>query len=124
MKAAGWIAAGSLAAALGAVAVAGRGAAPEILLGMLAPLVATSVSWVLTERTYTRAPAALTALTTSGFAAKMVFFGAYVAAVIKGVEVKAVPFVVSFTSFFVGLYAVEALLMRNLFSREISRRSL
>ena len=124
MRAAGWMAAASVGSGLAAIGIAGMRSGAEILLGMAAPLAAAGVSWVLIERTWKRDPARLTGVMLTALAAKMVFFGAYVAAVIKGVEVKAVPFVVSFTSFFVGLYAVEALLMRNLFSREISRRSL
>lgn len=88
----------------------------DVVLGMIAPLAATSVSWVLTERTYKRNPERLTALMMSGFAAKMVFFGAYVAVMLKVLRLQPVPFVASFTGYFIALYLVEALLMRRLFA--------
>jgi len=108
--------AGSLGSSLAAVAVSGRATGLEVLLGMLAPLAAVSVSWVLTERTFARDPAGLMPLMMSAFAAKVVFFGGYVAFMLKVVGLRPVPFVVSFTSYFIALYFIEALLMRRLFA--------
>ena len=62
------MAAASLASAALAVAAAGRANAAEVLLGMIAPLLAACVSWVLTERTYRRDPPALTGVMTAAFA--------------------------------------------------------
>ena len=46
----------------------------------------------------------------AAFAAKMVFFGAYVAVMLQGrLRVRPVPFVASFTAYFIALYLVEAL---------------
>jgi len=115
MKAAGWIAAASVVSVAVATAIAGWRHGAEILLGMLAPLVAVGVSWVLTERTWKQDPQRLTGLMMSAFVAKMVFFGAYVAVMLKVVGLRPVPFVASFTSYFIGLYVTEALLMRRLF---------
>lgn len=117
MKAAGWMAAVAVGSALAIAAIAGRGRAVDVLLGMAAPLVATTVSWVMTERIYTRDPGRLTAMMIAGFAAKMVLFGAYVAAVIVALGRDPTPFVVSFTGYFIGLYLIEALLMRRLFAK-------
>jgi hypothetical protein len=116
MKAAAWMAVASLAAAAVTIAIAGRRNAAEVLLGMIAPLVAACLSWVLTERTYRRDPPALTGLMTAGFAAKMLFFGVYVALMVKVVGLQPMPFVVSFTGYFIALYLTEALLMRRLFA--------
>jgi hypothetical protein len=116
MKAVAWMGAASAAFALLAVAIAGRPSAIEVLLGMLAPLVAVSVSWVLTERTYKRDPQRLSGLMLNAFGAKMVFFGGYVAVMLTLVGVRPVPFVVSFTGYFIALYLTEALLMRRLFA--------
>lgn len=115
MRAAGWMAAASVAGAAAATVIVGRQYGREILLGMLAPLAAAGVSWVLTERTWKQDPRRLTGLMMSAFAAKMVFFGAYVAVMLKVVRVVPVPFVASFTGYFIALYATEALLMRRLF---------
>ena len=108
--------AASLAAAAAAIAVAGRETGADVLLGMLAPLSAAGVSWVLTERTYKRDPQQLTGVMIGAFGVKMLFFGAYVALMIKVVGVHPVPFVASFTGFFIALYLTEALLMRRLFA--------
>jgi len=108
--------AASLVAALAAVAVTGRETGADVLLGMLAPLGAAGVSWVLIERTYKRDPQRLTALMIGAFAVKMLFFGAYVAVMLHVVGVHLVPFIVSFTGYFVALYLTEALLMRRLFA--------
>jgi hypothetical protein len=107
---------GSLASAVLIVIAAGPETGTEVVLGMLAPLVAAGVSWVLTERTYARSPERLTGLMISGFAAKMVFFGGYVAVMLKVVGLRPVPFIASFTGYFIALYLFEALLMRRLFA--------
>jgi hypothetical protein len=115
MKAAAWMAAASLVSAALAIAVVGRHMGAEVLLGMLAPLGAAGVSWVLTERTFKRHPERLTRLMIGAFGAKMLFFGVYVAVMVKVVGLRPAPFVVSFTSYFIALYSTEALLMRRLF---------
>jgi hypothetical protein len=117
MKAASWMAAAAVGSAVVAVAIAGRQTAADVLLGMLAPLAAATVSWVLTERAYKREPARVTGLLIGAFGAKMLFFGAYVAVMLKVVGLHPTPFVVSFTSYFIALYLVEALLMRSLFAK-------
>jgi len=116
MKPVAWTGTVSLASALLAIAIAGRRSATEVLLGMLAPLAAASVSWVLTERTFRRDPQRLSGLMIYAFGAKMLFFGAYVAVMLNVVAVRPVPFVVSFTGYFIALYLTEALLMRRLFA--------
>ena len=110
------MAAASLVSAALAVAVVGRHMGAEVLLGMLAPLAAAGASWMLTERTFKRSPEQLTRLMIGAFGAKMLFFGVYVAVMVKVVGLRPVPFVVSFTSYFIALYSTEALLMRRLFS--------
>ena len=117
MKAAGWIALASLGSGLVVIAAAGTPAAAEILLGMLAPLAAVIVSWVMTERVFKREPARVTGLMIAAFGAKMLFFGAYVALMIEIVKLRPAPFVASFTGYFVALYLTEALLMRRLFAK-------
>jgi hypothetical protein len=112
---------GSLGTALLAIAFAGRRSAREVLLGMLAPLGAAGISWVLTERVYRQNPGRVTALLMSAFVGKMVFFGAYVAVMLRVVGLRLAPFVASFTAYFIALYLIEALLMRRLFLSERNR---
>jgi hypothetical protein len=117
MKAAGWIALAALGSGLVVIAAAGTPVAAEILLGMLAPLAAVIVSWVMTERVFKREPARVTGLMIAAFGAKMLFFGVYVALMIEIVKLRPAPFVASFTGYFVALYLTEALLMRRLFAK-------
>jgi hypothetical protein len=116
MKPVAWMTAASLGSGLLAMAIVGRQAGAEVMLGMVAPLAAVSVSWLLTERTYKRDPQRLTGLMVGAFGAKMLFFGAYVAVMLNLVALRPVPFVASFTGYFIALYLTEALLMRRLFA--------
>ena len=76
---------------------------PEALFGMLGPR-ATAV------------PERVTGVMVTGLVVKMVFFGAYVAGMLKGAELRPVPFVVSFAGFFIALHAMEAVFLRRLFA--------
>jgi hypothetical protein len=111
---------GSVVAWVMAATVLGPALLPEVLFGMLAPLLVAVVSWALAERTYRRDPARLTGLMVTAFAGKMVFFGAYVAVMLQGLKLQPVPFVVSFTGSFIGLHVAEALCLRRLFQGDAS----
>jgi hypothetical protein len=87
----------------------------DVLLGMLGPLLLASGSWVLIERTYRERPQALLSVMIASFAFKLVFFGIYVATMIRVVALKPVPFIASFTGYLAGLYLMEALYLRRLF---------
>jgi len=112
-----WMTAAGVGSWLAATAAGGGKTAAEVLLGMLGPLVAVIVSWVVAERTYRADPGRLTAVMVMAFAAKMMFFGAYVAVVLKGLALRPIPFVASFTGHLIGLYGMEALYLRRLFIR-------
>ena len=106
----------SVVSALTVGMMAGRPTVADVLLGMLAPLAAVGVSWVLFERTYRRAPERLTPLMIGAFGVKIVFFGAYTAVMLTVVGLHPLPFVASFTVYFIALNLTEALLMRRLFA--------
>ena len=106
----------SVASGLVAVAWAGTRVGAEVLLGMAAPLAVAVVTWVLIERTYRRDPERVTGLMVAGFAGKMVFFGAYVAVMLKGLALHPIPFIASFTGYFIALQLMEALALRRLFT--------
>ena len=89
----------------------------EIFFGVLGPLLVASATGVMAERTYRRHPERLTGLMIKAFAGKMVFFGAYVAAMVGLLSMRAMPFVISFTTSFVVLHLTEALYLRRLFGR-------
>ncbi|HEX2340185.1 MAG TPA: hypothetical protein VHI98_06865 [Vicinamibacterales bacterium] len=94
--------------------VFGRETGLAALAGLLAPLVVASVTWMLMERTYHRNPAGLTPLMVKAFAGKMIFFGAYVAVVLRASSIRPIPFIVSFTGYFIGLHVMEAICLRRL----------
>lgn len=116
MKQVAWMAGPSVAAWLGTLALVGRAGSMPVFWGMLGPLVMACVSWVLSERTYNRDPRALTGLMLTAFAFKMVFFGGYVAVMLRVLHLPAVPFAVSFSSYFIALHFVEALFLKRLFA--------
>jgi hypothetical protein len=115
MKAVGWMVGASLAAWLIAARIAGESANPEVLYGMLGPLVVATVSWIVTERTYKANRERLTGVMVKALGIKAVVFGAYIVGMLRVFELRPVPFVVSFTTFFIALHLIEAVFMRRLF---------
>src|SRR5262245_32956079 len=111
----------SLASVLVVGALVDPRARLEVLLGMLGPLLMASGSWVLTERTFRDRPQALTSVMIAAFAFKVLFFGAYVAVMIRVVALRPVPFIASFTGYLAGLYLMDALYLRHLFRQKLFR---
>ncbi|MGC4083554.1 MAG: hypothetical protein QM736_15940 [Vicinamibacterales bacterium] len=107
-----------MAAWLVTLAFVERSSGIAVLCGMAGPLVMACGSWVISERTYKRDPRALTGLMLTAFAFKMVFFGGYVAVVLRILHLPAVPFAVSFSSYFIALHFVEALFLKRLFGSD------
>jgi hypothetical protein len=118
----GWMVGASVGSWLLAMAAGGRGVMAEMLAGMIAPLLVAVVTWEVAERTFRQSPERLTAVMITAFAAKMVFFGAYVAAMLMGLSLRPVPFVVSFTAYFIGLHLAEALWLKRLFAQGTTSR--
>lgn len=106
----------SIGSWLAAVAVLNSRTGLEVLLGMLGPLAVAVGAWVLMERTYRRNPERLTGVMATAFFGKVIFFGAYVAVMLRVLSLRPVPFVASFTSYFIGLHVIEALCLRRLFA--------
>ena len=118
MKAVLWLASASVVSAAAASAWVGR----EVWLGMFAPLIVVSATWVLTERVYRARPENLTSVMMGAFAGKLLFFGAYVAMAIGVFGVRPVPFAASFTAYFIALNVVEAFWLKRLFTGVATRR--
>ena len=116
MKAVAWMVGASALVWLATAALVDGRTSVAVLYGMAGPLAVTVVTWVLSERAYRRDPESLTALMTAAFGGKMVFFGAYVAVVLKVLSQPIIPFVASFTAYFIALHLCEALLLRRLFT--------
>jgi hypothetical protein len=111
-----WMIGASVLTWLAVATVGGSRVNPEALLGMMGPLASAVVTWVLVARTHASAPERVMGVLIVAFAGKLVFFGLYVALMVRTLTVRPVPFVASFTSYFIGLYVVEALFMRRLFA--------
>jgi hypothetical protein len=109
-----WMAGASMVSWLALSALAGSRVHPEALLGMLGPLVSACATWFFVRRTHAAAPERLTVVMVMGLALKVVFFGAYVVVMLGALALRPVPFVLSFTAYFIALYAMEALFLRRL----------
>jgi hypothetical protein len=81
---------------------------PEVLLGMVGPLAAASVTWILTERKFASAPERVMALSIQAFGAKMLFFALYVALVLRTLNLRPLLFVGSFAAYFIVLLLIQA----------------
>lgn len=114
MKPIAWMAGGSLVSWLAITLAAGGRANPEALLGMLGPLASAGATWVAVERGHAAAPERLMGVLITGFALKLLFFGVYVAVMLRVLHVRPLPFVVSFAGYFIALYVIEAWFLKRL----------
>jgi uncharacterized membrane protein len=121
MKVAGWMVAGSVLAACTAIAFFGTQIQPEVWFGMAGPLAVAAGTWIATRQAYLSNPDHLTSVMVKAFAGKMVFFAIYVTAVVRGLGVRPIPFVISFTTYFIALYFVEAICLSRLFAGDANR---
>ena len=106
---------------LAVAAVPGVDSDLEVLLGMVAPLAGAIVTWVLVARTYVSRPERLTPLMVAAFGGKLVFFGAYVTVMLGVLSLRPLPFVVSFTTYFIALHLFEAMCLQRLFGAAAPR---
>ena len=113
-----WMVAAAGGSWLAVTVAADRMYDPELLLGMLGPLGAVGATWIAIDRVHHAAPERLTGVLVVGVGLKMVFFGAYVAVMLRGLALRPVPFVASFTSYFIALYAMEALFLKRLLAND------
>jgi hypothetical protein len=108
MKLVWWMISVSILSSLALSWVVGAGAGTELWFGMAGPLASAIVSWVAIERRRLKHPEALTGLMIKSFAAKMIFFAAYVAVLLKAGSMRPNPFAVSFIGYFILLHGMEA----------------
>ena len=95
-------------------AIGGDSVNPESLFGMTGPLAAMCLSWLALLRAHRTQPEQVLAVMIVWFALKFVFFGAYVAVMLQLLSLRPVPFVVAFVSYFIALYAMQALFLKRL----------
>ena len=116
MKPVFWMVGASVASWAAVAALPGMNSMRDVLFGMLGPLTAAVVTWVMIVRTYRVRPERLTALMIKAFGAKVVLFGAYVTVMLTVLSVRPMPFVISFTVYFIALHLIEAMFMQRLFA--------
>ena len=114
MKEVAWMAGAAIGSWLAVSAIGGARVNPESLLGMAGPLVAVCASWIAMQRARRSTPERVLAVMIVWFALKFVFFGAYVAVMLRLVQLEPVPFVAAFVSYFIALYAMQAMFLRRL----------
>jgi hypothetical protein len=93
--------------------------AREVLLGMIAPLVVTAATWILAKQVCRRKPEQLTAVMIAALGAKLVFFGAYAVVMLKVLALDPVPFIVSFTIFYIALHMAGAVGLQRLMASDL-----
>ncbi len=113
-----WMIGVSVGSAAAVAALPGMGSGREVVLGMLAPLAGAAATWILVVRTHASRPAALTPLMMAAFGGKLVFFGGYVTVMLGVLGLRPIPFVVSFTTYFIALHVFEAFCLQRLFARQ------
>jgi hypothetical protein len=108
-----WMVGASVLSSMAAVAIGGTEYAPEIVLGMLGPLVSAVATWQIIERAHAVAPERLTNAMITAFGIKMILFAAYVLVVLVALHRRPVPFAASFTIYYVALHVAETVLLKR-----------
>jgi hypothetical protein len=109
-----------VAASVGGWALVSIAAGPAVgrdaAFGILGPLVSAVASWLVMHACRGDA-ARLNRVILQAFVVKVLFFGIYVALMLRVVSVEPVPFVVSFILAFLALHLGEAVLLQRLTGR-------
>ena len=86
----------------------------EIFLGMVAPLLLSIVSILWSESSFKKSPQILTNTLIKTFIARAIFFALYFILIFTYYDFEQIPFIISFTSFFMIFYVIEALFLQKL----------
>jgi hypothetical protein len=114
-----WMTAAGAAAWGVATLVAGRPVNPELLLGLVGPLAAADISWIVMARASASGGERLMKTMVRLLGLKMLLFGMYAVVVLRVMDVRPVLFVGSFAGFFVMLHALEAMFLRRLIVQSV-----
>ena len=116
MKFIACLAGGSILAAIVFSAVSGltgMGAGKEIWLGMLAPTLASVITWVAIERQKSLNSQKMLKCIIQAFVVKFLFFGVYITVLVKTNQVSPKSFAVCFAFFYLALHIAEAFELRR-----------
>lgn len=123
MKLVAWMVSGSALSAFLVTLLPGLGATTEVWFGMIGPLGVASCGWIAIERTYRRSPESLTSVQVGLFLAKMIAVGGYLIAVLGASSLRRIPFVISFTGYFLVLHVAETIALHRLLQHPESRNT-
>ena len=93
--------------------LAGLGAGKEIWLGMLAPALASVVTWSAIERQKRLKSQNMLKCIIQAFVVKFLFFGVYITVLVKTNQVSPKSFAVCFAFFYLALHIAEAFELRR-----------
>ena len=95
----------------------------EVFLGMTAPLLVTifSIFWI--EKVFKTDKEKLPATMAKSFFIKMVLFALYFIIILGFYTFEPIPFVISFTGFFILFYIIEAIFLQKLFNSILNKPS-
>jgi hypothetical protein len=89
---------------------------PEVLFGLLAPLLVAIISWFVVTRAYRANPAGLMSVLVTAMIVKLIVLAVYTAVMLRVFELEPVAFVATFTSSFIVFHHIEAVMMKRLFT--------
>ncbi len=115
-----WMIAGGVGTGVVLAAVFGSRVMPELALGLAGPLLSAVVSWQILERTQRSAPERLTNVMIASFGVKVLLFGLYLVVMLKVLALRPMPFMLSFTGYYVALHVVEAVCLKRLLASGVS----
>ena len=86
----------------------------ELFLGWLGPVSAGFITMYFVIQAAKKDPYSITKTLAKGFVLKMVFYGLYIIIFFKLYSFKPIQFLCSFAGFFLGLHALEAVVIKDL----------
>lgn len=86
----------------------------EIFLGMISPLVIGVLSIFYIDDIQKKSPEKLTNVILKMFVGKMIFYGAYFIFIFTFYTFTPVPFIISFSGYFITLHVCEALFLKSI----------
>ena len=86
----------------------------ELLLGWILPVLAGTVTLYFIDSAAQKDPFLVTKTLVKGFILKMIYYGATILTLFKLYSFEPIPFVCSFSSFFLGLHVLEAVIIKRI----------
>ncbi len=94
-----------------------------LFFGWLLPALAGSVTMYFIFLAQKKGAATITKTIAKGFALKMVYYGVSILILFKQYSFQPIPFVCSFSGFFMGLHVLEAIIIKRISETYITTKS-